>query len=166
MGDAENTPAQLKPQQWLPWAIIGGIFVAGIVIFALKIASKPPSPLPRSSRDSGFPLYYPSPVPAGYAYQAGSYKVSNHIAIFALKNDTREVHIAEQALPQPMPDFSKISALKPTDSLAGKIFSGTNAGQPIAIVQTNTTLITITGAPGMPSDVVTSLAQSLRSLPR
>jgi hypothetical protein len=163
----EDQGTQLKPLMWLPWAIIGGVVVALAVIAVLKFAAKPASPLPSSAtKENKFALYYPSPVPSGYKYQAGSYKVSNHVVIFLLQNAALKVYVAEQALPQPAPNFANRPNIKPVDSLTGKIYTGTDSGRPVAIVQTNTTLITISGAKDVPLDVVTSLAQSLRSLPR
>jgi len=52
-------------------------------------------------------------------------------------------------------------------TLAGNAAIGTTSTkQPLAIIVSNTTLITITGNRGLPSDVVATLAQNMDSLPQ
>ncbi len=113
---------------------------------------------------AGFPLYYPTPLPAGYTYKKGSARVDNGIVFYTLQNGSKTTTINEQATPQNPPDLSHLTGFTNMQTLAGNTAVGSVAGKPVAIILSNTTLITINGSSATPSDTVTIIARSMTSL--
>jgi hypothetical protein len=121
--------------------------------------------VPRSiSNKLGFPLYYPKTIPPGYQYASKAYSVTNQVLILNLKKSSEDtIYIAEQSVPSNLPNFTSFSGFQALTTNAGKAAIGTNNGQAVAIIESNTTLITISGSKIVPSDVITELAKSMSS---
>jgi len=152
----------------LAWASIGvvvaGAIIAGIVILATGNSSSIPVAI---SKEAGFPLYYPSPMLKGYTYQTGSAKLENGVVFYTLKDGVSNTIVSEQAAPANPPALTQLAGFTSLKTLAGNAAIGTTSTkQPLAIIVSNTTLITITGNRGLPSDVVATLAQNMDSLPQ
>jgi hypothetical protein len=138
---------------------------AGTIILLLENTS----PLPGSvTKHALFPLYYPSPVPDGYSYMRGSATIENGILFYALgtNNKSNDIRISEQAVPAAPPDLNHIAGFTTMQTLAGNTAIGTSLNKPMAIILSNTTLITITGSKSTPSDIVSEVARAMASLPR
>ena len=122
-------------------------------------------PIPKTVRSQiQFPIYYPSPMPNGYNYQKGFAKVQNGILFYKITSGNRIIVISEQAIPNAPPDLNNLIGFKKLVTLAGTAAVGSNNGQPIAIVLSNTTLIDINGSKNVPNDVVGNLAESMKAL--
>ena len=122
-------------------------------------------PIPKTVRSQvQFPIYYPSPMPNGYIYQKGSAKVQDGILFYKIASGNRVIVISEQAIPVAPPDLNNLIGFKKLVTLAGNAAVGSNNGQPIAIVLSNTTLIDINGSKNVPNDVVGNLAESMSTL--
>lgn len=117
-------------------------------------------------KQAGFPLYYPSPLPLGYGYQEGSAEVSNGLVTYRIKDGNNLVTISEQVRPPNPPVLTRLAGFTSLSTDAGNAAVGTaNTKQPLAIIVSNTTLITITGQANVPSDIVAKVAQAMSSLP-
>ena len=132
-----------------------------------------PSPIPNNIKtQAGFAIYYPSSIPAGYAYDKNSAKLQQKILFFSLSSGNNKVSISEQAAPTPPPDLTAIqknyTTFSSISSPAGQAILGTNptTDSPSAILATNTTLISLTGTKGTPTDVISKLVQNMSSLPQ
>ncbi len=122
-------------------------------------------PIPKVVRSQiQFPIYYPSSMPKGYSYQKGFAKIQNGILFYKITSGNRTIVIGEQAIPVAPPDLSSLIGFKKIVTLAGNAAVGSNNGQPIAIVLSNTTLININGSKNVPNDVVGNLAKSMSTL--
>jgi hypothetical protein len=138
-----------------------------VIAFAVSIQlihrDKPPLPNSIVSATS-FALYYPSPVPSGYTYKNHSAKVESGIVFYELQSGSRTITISEQAAPSNPPSLTHLTGFTNFQTPAGDTAIGTSLGKPIAITLSNTTLVTVTGAPTVPSDVITSIAKTMSSL--
>jgi len=144
--------------------VVATVIITGIVILAHRNSSSIPVAI---SKEANFPLYYPSPMLKGYAYQTGSARLENDIVIYALQDATSKVTVSEQAAPQNPPNLSALIGFTSLKTIAGNAAVGVSSGSnaPVVIIVSNTTLIIMTGQRNMPSDVVSTLAQNMRSLP-
>lgn len=150
------------------------VVVAGVLVVVIAIAGgiahfvhSNAGPLPASVVKSvSFPLYYPASLPDGYSYQQNSAKIENGFVFYSLQNGDKNISVSEQKAPSDPPDLTHLMGFTSLNTLAGNAVTGTNfAGQPSAIIISNTTMITITGQQGLPSDIVSQIAQNMRSLP-
>jgi len=149
---------------WSGFAIAVALaIVGGSLFFYMHYTS---GPLPASiTKNASFALYYPSPIPTGYAYKKNSAKLENDILFFTLQSDSNNtITISEQTIPPDPPDLTHLTGFTDFQTLAGNTAVGTNLGQPIAIILSNTTLITITGARTVPGDIVSETAKAMTSL--
>jgi len=122
-------------------------------------------PLPASiTKNASFALYYPSPVPTGYAYKKGSAKINDGVVFFTLNSADYDITVSEQQAPFNPPQLSNLPGFTTIQTSAGSSVIGVTLQKPIAITLTNTTLITITGTEKTPSDVVATLAKTMNSL--
>jgi hypothetical protein len=138
--------------------------VTGVVIARKQYVAK--HPLSRTIQSqANFPLYYPSPLPTDYAYRKGSARIDGGIVFYTLENKGKSITISEQAAPQNPPDLSRLPGFSSLQTIAGKALIGKNLGKPTVIIVGITSLITITGSPGIPSDVIANTAKAMVSLP-
>jgi hypothetical protein len=129
--------------------------------------------LPSSLKKSvNFAVYYPSALPAGYSLDKKSSAVDKGILFYSLSNNDKKISISEQAVPKIPPDLNAIqkvnTSFKKIDTPAGQAIIGLDPTSqvPVAVIETNTTLVNVSGSEGTPSDVINKLAQSLTSLPQ
>jgi hypothetical protein len=119
---------------------------------------------------ANFPLYFPLDVPEGYALDRQSIKQGNSLVYFIIKSSTTSITFTEQAIPTIQPDFEGIlkkdNNYKKIDAHAGDAILGLNGEIPVAILKTNTTLISGSASRGTPSDVLSRLTQSMSSIAR
>lgn len=144
--------------------VVAAVLIAGVVILVTGNRSSIPAAI---SKEAGFPLYYPSSMFKGYAYQTGSARLNNGVVFYTLHDATSKVTVSEQAVPQNPPNLSELIGFTSLKTIAGNaaIGVGSESNAPVAIIVSNTTLIIMTGQRNMPSDVVSTLAQDMRSLP-
>jgi len=151
------------------WPLLCLLLVLALALFGtwLYIKNKDKGPLPKSVEQSvSFPIYYPSPVPAGYIYKKGSASFQKGILFYTLSSGSQDSLVSEQAIPQNPPDLNSLTGFKKFQTIAGDAVIGTNLGKPVVIILSNTTLISITGSQNTPKDALTRLAASMSSLPQ
>lgn len=142
----------------------------GIGALIVFLGSHPRGALPEQTvKAAGFPVYYPSPVPTGFIYQKDSARIDHRVLFFTLQQGNDSINVSEQAATSTPPDFSAIqkdnNSFKTLSVIAGQAIYGTYQGIPVAIVLTNTTLVTISGTKNFPIDAIAKTAQNLSSLP-
>ena len=149
------------------------VSLLGVMVFHKKTVITPPSQplatIPLSVRRSvSFPLYFPSAPSPGYSLLTDSVRTDSGVVFFAFSKGVFRVFVSEQTPPQKLPDFQKLKDLlgfkKLDEPYATDAVIGAYAGQPTAIILTNTTMITLTSANNTPSDVIIDFAKSLHSL--
>jgi hypothetical protein len=147
---------------WSGCVAVTALVITGGMLLYLHLRA---GPLPASiTKNAAFALYYPSPVPAGYGYQKGSANIENGYAVYKLQDGSSTITVSEQAAPANPPDLTKLAGFTSLKTIAGNAAVGTSARQPIVIIASNTTLISITGQQDMPQDIVAEVAQNMRSL--
>jgi hypothetical protein len=155
-----------------------------VVIVGLLVKNSNSSPIPKSIRKTvNFPLYYPSKLPNGYTYEKSSAKSDAGIVFYSLKSGDKKILVSEQTAPAHPPDLNAltkpqtvpagpsgfsppaISLFQKIDNSTGQAIQGTSiAGNPVAIILTDTTLINLSGSATLPSNVITEVVQSLSVL--
>lgn len=150
---------------WMYAGLGVAIIVAAIVV---TVAVTSYNPIPSSIRNQvSYALYYPSQLYPGYRLQSGSVRLDHGIVFFTLTGGVGPVIVSEQAVPSSPPNLSLLAGFTSLPTVAGKAVTGTNStNQPMSIILSNTTLIIITGHVKVPSDVISTLAQNMRSLPQ
>ena len=110
-----------------------------------------------------FPVYYPKPMPSGYTYKRGSTKLENRILSFSLQNGSKTITISEQATPPNPPDLSNLPGFKRLDVPNGYGAIGKSVGLNVAVLLTDTTLVTLNTTSGTRAEILKNCALSLRN---
>lgn len=156
-----------KKRKWLIWGSSSVACLLVVIGVLWLVHSRDHGSLPAFvERTANFPLYYPSPLPSGYAYKQGSAKNDNNIVFYSLQKGNLTISVSEQASPPNPPDLAHIKGFTNFQTLAGSTALGASFGRPVAIVLSNTTLITITGSSYVPRSVVGNIARGMSSLPQ
>ncbi len=149
------------------------LLVAAAIIFFVQLGNNKDFPFNKNTVSGiGFPIYYPNDLPPGYKLDQKTVAVKNGILFFTLKNVDRAVNISEQAEPNQPPDLANLqksnTSLKDVPTGAGQAILGIDpeTENPIAVIVSNTTLVSITGTKSVPTDVITKLIQNMSSLPQ
>ena len=138
------------------------VVVSGVILLFTRSSNALPA---QFVKNAGFPLYFPSPMVEGYGYQTGSAKMEDGLALYTLKNGANTIIVSEQVAPANPPNLTQLIGFTSLRTVAGNAVVGTSSTkQPLVIIVSNTTLITMTGNNSLPSDVVATLAQNMRSL--
>lgn len=149
------------------WFIIAAAVTTPAVMITTYLLLRNPYPLPKAIvRDSTFPVYYPNPLPDGISYQQDSAKRDHGVLTYNLHTGSQTIHIFEQTAPSSAPDLDHLPGFSHLQIPAGKAAIGQTLNRPVAIILSNTTIINISGDTKVPSDVVTSVAKAMRSLPQ
>lgn len=149
----------------LIWWAVAAVVVSVVTVVVISRYSQT-HPLPADIvSQAGFPLYYPAPSVNGYRYE-DSARITHGVVFYTLANDTDEsIDVTEQSAPSNPPNVKKLLGFTELKTPAGVGAIGTSSTKrPVAIVISNTTLITVTGPKGLPSDVVGNLAKNMVSL--
>jgi hypothetical protein len=136
--------------------------VAGIHFIHQNNTSLPSSII----RATNFALYYPVPLPSAYTYKNHSAKMEGSVVFYELQSGSRTITVGEQAAPSNQPSLTHLTDFTTLQTSAGKAAIGTSLGKPVAIIISNTTLITINGTQTVPSDVISTIAKAMSSLPQ
>jgi hypothetical protein len=158
------TPKKIKNKFIIPALALFVLLVAFISAGIYFHRSTPP--LPKTVTGGvNFPVYYPSYLPKGYAFDKSSTHLENQILFFGLSNKKEKISISEQAAPKNPPDFELILkrniSFKKLDLTGGQAIYGVSQNIPAAIILTNTTLINISGSSNIPLDNIAKITQSL-----
>jgi hypothetical protein len=150
-------------------AVILIILVGGTAWAIVKVSNADSLPK-KVYKQAHFAIYYPTPIPAGYMLDKNSAQFDKNVLFFSFSNMGKKVFVSEQAAPSAPPDLSAIqkvnTSFKKVDTAIGQVIMGLNPASqvPLAIIETNTTLINISGSKDTPSEVINKMAQSLTSL--
>jgi hypothetical protein len=116
-------------------------------------------------KQAGFPLYYPSEVPAGYTLKQDSVRLDNGIVFYSLVRGAKTILFSQQEVPTSPPDLAHLQGFKKVTTFNGDdVAVGTSNGQPTALLLTDTTLITVTGSKDASKDAIFKLAQDMQPL--
>jgi hypothetical protein len=125
------------------------------------------SPFSKTIKQSvGFPIYYPSSLPAGYQYAKGSAKIDASLLYYNLSSGNQTIYVTEQAAPQNPPSLSGLPNFKPLNTFAGQAAIGIDHGTPVGIIISNTTLVNLRASNDVPNDVLAKTIQAMSSLPK
>ncbi len=84
-------------------SILVCVFILAIAITLYRYFSAPivPPPLKHTTQSVNFPLYYPTDLPAGYAFGNDSLSSTSNVVLFSLQNTTTGdvISISEQPTP-------------------------------------------------------------------
>jgi hypothetical protein len=158
-----------RPKKLTLAVIFGTLVVVGGLTFFYEIHKDSPvsSPLPSTiTKNAGFPLYYPSQLPTGYTYAAGSASNDAGVIFYKVHSDAKEILVIQQ--PSPTTNLMLDSAvdLDPTNTPNGQAYVGKNKAHPVAILKTKDTLINISGSSDVSSDAINGLLNSLHVINR
>lgn len=138
-----------------------GLFTAGY-IFKSKA---PVNSLPSSVvTKANFNVYFPSPMPSGYIYvnKTATFQIGDVFYRFA--NGLKSVTVREEPLPAKKPDLSLYKGYTAFSSTVGQAAMGTSFGQPVALVVTPTTVITLNTSGGVTPQDLKSAINNLRNI--
>ena len=164
-------PNRLAKRKWQLRIALGvftmliGVLLVGLVTVILLHTDGIPLPS-NVTKSVNFALYYPAQLQDGYSYEKNSARIENSIVFYTLENGSSSVTIGEQVAPPNPPQLDKLPGFTTIQALAGSAVVGSTLEKPIAIISTNTSLITITGTKNTPSDVINEIAKSMTSLPQ
>jgi hypothetical protein len=142
------------------------LLIAGTGLYISLFRDRSPIPM-RILRSVNYPLYFPDPVPTTYALQKDSLNYSNGVVSYNFQHvpkDSKIIYVIEQALPSKPPDLQKLVDLlsfRKIDTVVGTAVLGQNEGNQTAILNTNTTLITVTSTKDTPDDITISVLKNM-----
>lgn len=145
-------------------AIILVVIVAGIAWKWSAHSGQNPLPVAIVSQ-ADFPVYYPNPLPKDVTYKSKSARTEADVFFYTLVSRGKEITVSEQRVPDAPPAIANLIGFKKIDSALGTTVIGTNAGKPVLLLLTNTTLVTLSAPRDLPSDVLIGIAQSMRTAP-
>ncbi len=135
--------------------VAAGVFTAGY-IFKSKTPDKT---LPSAVvAKANFIVFFPSPMPSGYIYvsKTATYQIGDIFYRFA--NGSKSVTVREEPLPSKKPNLTLYKGYTIFNSKIGQAAMGASFGQPVAVVVTPTTIITLnTGGGVAPKDLKTAI---------
>jgi hypothetical protein len=143
--------------------------IAGALGFWQYSKNSSGGPLPKTVRQSvKYPLYYPTPVPAGYKLDHNSVKSTGQLVFYNLVSASNTtISISEQAVPKNPPDFDALqkfnTSFKKLDVISGRAIYGVSRDVPVGVLITNTTMISLYGSKNTPIDVIAKLIQNMSS---
>ncbi len=151
-------------------AIIFALLIAGVGTGLYFYQRRSSGPIPNEIvHRSGFPIYYPTVIRAGFVLQKDSVRDEGGILFYIMEKGGSTINVSEQAAPAVPPDFQKLEDalhFKKIDISSGSAVVGLNIDKPTAIMLTNTTLINIAAPKEIPTDTVIDLVKSMRPLER
>jgi hypothetical protein len=142
------------------WAVvaIGAGVGAGLLILSMR------NPIPEQIRAAvKYPLYYPSKLPAGYAYEKNSAVIKNGALYFRIRKGKDAISIAQQVKPKGMSDLKSIKGFSTEEYPSGQAFLRTS-GKPAVVVLTDKTIVNVGGSADGTRDAVAATAKSLEQL--
>ena len=125
------------------------------------------APFPKSIRQSvSYQLFYPKILPAGYSYKPNSATLADSGVLFYRLTTAsgQTVSISEQTKPTTQLALSSLVGYSPLQGAIGQGVIGSQNNQPSALLETQQTLISISGTQDVPSNVVSSIAKNLQQV--
>ncbi len=118
------------------------ITIASATLFVIRSRASH-TPLDKYKEALDFSLYYPSPLPTGYKLKDGSIKLYNNILFYSLEKAESSVDITLQKNLQDNKSISRIDGFTAANINAGTMYTGSAAGNSVAIINAGKTLISI-----------------------
>ena len=139
------------------------LVVAAILIW--KTSTQPASPIPAKTLEAtSFPAYYPESLPKDFSYEVGSADYSQGTLIYTLTGTGKEITVTQQEAPKEQIQYQKIPGFRSVGDAPGEAVVGTLNGKPVVLLQTETTLITVTGTPAVSQATLIAVAKQMASL--
>lgn len=155
-----------RPKKWKLKTIapMGFVIIIAIALSSIVWLDDNRDPVPNAIQKAVvFPVYYPSPIPKGYNYKAGSWKIEDGMVFYELQNGNRSITFGEQSTPSNLPKLTDIPSFNNLDTSIGKAAIGANGTQPAAVIATKSTLIAINSdSTDIASSTISGIAQSMR----
>ena len=153
-------------------AFIGFVVVlvlgAGVVLFLTmykhshRSATAVPPEITVSTSQVAFPLYYPEPLPAGWAYVPSSIQSVGGVIMYAVSDGkSGKLVISQQPIPPQTEDVKKDVEFK-TD-LGDAYISNLN-GKTAGFIRADKSLIIISGASDSQSDLLRNVMSNLKQV--
>lgn len=101
-------------------------------------------------------------MPSGYGYMKDTATFQIGEVFFKFSNGKKKVTVKEEATPDPAPNLSLYTGYNQYDLPIGKAVIGKSLGEPVAIVLTTHTVITLNGVGGTTPDDLLSAAKNLQ----
>ena len=147
-----TTPtSRLRTKKFAVLAVIGVVVVctvAGVIVVSRKPTPSTPaatstisavqSDLQALKSDVKFPLYYPSPLPAGFTYTPSSVLLNGASISFPVTNSGHQIQIIQQAKPRLTEELKKVKSFP---VLGTDAYIADLEGHQAGFIKTATTLI-------------------------
>jgi hypothetical protein len=137
------------------------IFIS-VIGFTIYSGSSSTSPLTNSVGNSvSFDLYYPTSLPDGYSYTAGSATAQNGIVFFGLKSGSTAITVSEQEVPSSTKNIGQLAGFKDGSIQIGSTYTGSILGDPTVIIVTPETLVTLRSSSGVQINTLSQVAKDM-----
>lgn len=169
-----HTAARAKrrrlPKLSLNKPVVLATILAGAAIFGGYLLLKPDKQkvfTPASlAKQSSFSFYYPSPLPAGYAYVNNINTFQDGQAYYMLGKGNKHIIVHEQSASGSKLDTSSLSDPVNFTAAGGQAALGNVAGQPSGLVLTGSTFITLNTTGGVSPADLAALVNNLKPVNR
>jgi hypothetical protein len=159
------TAGKPKRRRWVTLSVALIVLAAAGAAGAVYVSHSRTQSLPSNVvKSAQFPLYFPAPLPDGSTFKDGSARQEAGIIFYSIETSRGAVSVSEQPIPDRPPSLSSLIGFKKFDTPYGTAVTGKNGNAPVALISTDTTLITLTGTNAAATDTVISLARAMMPL--
>jgi hypothetical protein len=141
--------------------IAAGIFVAG---YSLKSSSDSGTVPSSVTNQAKFNVYFPSPMPSGYSYMKDTATFQIGEVFYKFGDGKKRITVKEEPAGQTKPDLKLLSGYTQFSSPSGPAAIGSSFGQPIAVVVTPNTVITMNSSGSVSADELKTAVSNLKSI--
>jgi hypothetical protein len=141
--------------------IAAGIFVAG---YSLKSSSNSGTVPSSVTNQAKFNVYFPSPMPSGYSYMKDTATFQIGEVFYKFGDGKKRITVKEEPASQTKPDLKLLSGYTQFSSPSGPAAIGSSFGQPIAVVVTPNTVITMNSSGSVSADELKTAVSNLKSI--
>lgn len=141
--------------------VAGLLFAAG---YGLKSSADSKSLPAKVTGQADYTVYFPSPMPPGYSYMKDTATFQIGQVFYKFNNGRKRVTVKEEPVPNQKPNLSLLAGYRQFDTPIGKAALGSTFGQPIAVVVTNSTIITLNGTGGVTDDELMTAVKNLKNI--
>lgn len=161
------------PKRWRPRLAMRYVAVAAALIISIGLftagyvfkTNTPDKTIPVAVvKKANFDVFFPSPMPSGYIYVSKTATFQIGDVFYRFADGLKSVTVREEPLPAKKPNLALYKGYTVFNAGAGQAALGTSFGQPVAVIVTPTTVITMNTSGGVSVDELKTAISNLHNI--
>ena len=146
-------------------AVVLTAFTGGYIVYHFKTASDYAGAISTDIKSvADFKLYMPRKLPQGFVLKKDSISYKGDILFVQFVKDDQQIFMSQQKKPNAMPPISTLKGFSQLPVKIGYAVSGEQEGVSAVIINTNSSLITVTGDKTIASSELALFAKRLEQI--